>query len=105
DRLVIVLFVVTGLATLIVAAIRRTWLSAGPLVLALTLGLEMLARIDNASFSINAMFAPLLLASLCLSAAFVLRTDSLRSFYSAWLLTFLAGLFFGFAIVVRLQVS
>jgi len=105
DRVVTALFLVTGLAILLVAAGKRAWLSAGLLTLALTIGLEMLARIDNASFSINAMFAPLLLTSLCLSAAFGLRAETNKSFWVSWLLTFLAGLSFGFAILVRLQVS
>jgi len=105
DRLVIGLFVLVGLVMLVLAAVRRTWLAAGFVILALSLGLEMLARIDNASFSINAMFAPLLLSSLCLCAAFSLRGDSARSSYFVLLFTFLAGLSFGFAVFVRLQVA
>ena len=105
DRLVIVLFVAIGLLMLVVAAVKQTWLSAGLLVLALIIGLEMLARIGNASFSVNAMFAPILLASLCWSATFYLRADRLKSFYVGWLLMFVAGLLFGFAILVRLQVA
>ena len=105
DRFVIGLFVATGLVMLIVAALRGTWASAGLLILALTIGLEILARIDNASFSINAMFAPLLLASLCLTLAVVVRTDSRIRIIKAWLLTFFAGFFFGFAILVRLQIA
>ena len=105
DRLVIGLFVVVGLVLLVIAAMRRTWVAAGFVILALSLGLEMLARIDNASFSINAMFAPLLLSSLCLCAAFGLRADSPGLSYFVLLLTFLAGLLFGFAIFVRLQVA
>src|SRR6185295_11124952 len=85
-------------------AIKRSWLFSGSVVLALVIGLQMLARIDNASFSINAMFAPLLLCALSLSAAFIVRDRSGRFFWIAWLLTFVAGWFFGFAILVRLQI-
>jgi hypothetical protein len=105
DRLVIALFVAAGLSILVDAAVKRTWLSAGLLILALTIGLEMLARIGNASFSINAMFAPILLSSLFLFAAFFLRTERPGSFYLGCLLVLVAGLIFGFAIVVRLQVA
>ena len=105
DRVVIGLFVVVGLLMLVIAAVRRTWFAAGFVILALSLGLEMLARIDNASFSINAMFAPLLLSSLCLCAAFGLRAGGTRSAYLVFLFTCLAGILFGFAVLVRLQVA
>jgi len=103
DRLVVVTFLVGGLLMLVVAALKRAWLSAGLVVLALQLGLEILGKIDNSSFSINAMLAPLLLSGLCLFGAFAWKAAN-RSFYLAGLLTLLAGLFFGFAILVRLPV-
>ena len=105
DRLAIGLFVATGLVLLVAAAAGRKWLSAGFAILALVLGLEMLSRIDNASFSINAMFAPLLLSSLCLCAAFVFSANRAKSTFVALLFTFFAGWLFGFAIFVRLQVA
>src|SRR6185312_15013653 len=104
NRVVIALFLVTGLAMLVVAGLTRSWFSAGLFVLALVVGLEMLARIDNASFSINAMFAPLLLCGLFLSAAFVFQNRKAGLLSRAGLLTFVSGLCFGFAIVVRLQI-
>lgn len=104
NRVVIALFLITGVVALSVGALKRSWLFSGSVVLALVIGLQMLARIDNASFSINAMFAPLLLCALSLSGAFIVRDHSRRSFWIAWLLTFVAGWFFGFAILVRLQI-
>jgi hypothetical protein len=102
NRVVIALFLITGIVMFAAGVIKRSRLFAGSVVLALVIGLEMLARIDNASFSINAMFAPLLLSALSLSAAFIVGER--RSLLVAWLLTFLAGWFFGFAILVRLQI-
>jgi len=103
DRIVVATFFAGGLLILIVAVVKRAWLSAGLVVLALQLGLGILGRIDNSSFSINAMLAPLLLAGLCLFGAGS-RKLAAKSSYLAWLLKLLAGLFFGFAILVRLPV-
>jgi hypothetical protein len=105
DRLVIGLFLATGLGILVLAGVKRAWLSAGFVLLALQLGFEILRRIDNASFSINAMFAPMLLAGLCLAAASGLRYRGIKSFWSVWVLRFIAGLLFGFAILVRLPIA
>jgi hypothetical protein len=104
DRLVIAVFLAGGLIILVVAAVKRAWLSAGLFILALELGLEVLGKIDNASFSINAVLAPLLLSGLCLFAAFGWRSDGRKSFFVAWSLIFVAGLLFGFAVLVRLPV-
>lgn len=103
NRLVVIIFGAVGLLMLFVEAFKRAWLSAGLVVLALQLGLEILGKIDNSSFSINAMLAPLLLSGLCLFGALAWKTAS-RSFYLAGSLTLLAGLLFGFAILVRLPV-
>ncbi len=104
DLLVIALFLASGLVMLVLAGAKRAWLAAGFLTLSLDLGLEILGEIDNASFSINAMLAPLLLSGLCLFTAFGVRTDSGKSLYLAWFLTFLAGLLFGVAVLTRLPV-
>lgn len=104
NRSVIVIFLAAGLIMLVIAAVKRLPVAAGFFILALNLGLEILAQLDNASFSINALLAPLLLSGLCLSAVWVLRTDNVRSFFLAWFLALLAGLLFGFAILVRLPV-
>ena len=100
NRFVIAIFLAAGLFMLIVAAVRRLAVSAGLFILTLILGLEILARIDNASFSINALLAPLLLSALCLAAAWAVQTK----YRLTWFLTFLAGLLFGFAVLVRLPV-
>jgi hypothetical protein len=104
NRLVVAVFLVAGLVMLVVAAIKRLPLAAGFFVLALTLGLEIVAQLDNASFSVNSLLSPLFLSGLCLCGAWALRTDNVKSFYLAWFLTVLAGLFFGFAILARIPV-
>lgn len=104
NRMVVVIFLIAGLGMLVVAAIKGLPLAAGLFVLALTLGFEILAQLDNASFSMNSLLAPLLLTALCLVGAWALRTDQVKSFYLAWLLTLLAGFFFGFAILARIPV-
>jgi hypothetical protein len=104
NRLVIVIFMAAGLVMLVVAAVKRLPLSAGFFILALILGLEILAQLDNASFSMNALLSPLLLSGLCLATVWALRTDTDRNFYLAWFLTLLAGLWFGFAILARAPV-
>ena len=103
DRLVVIIFVAVGLLILVIAALKRAWLSAGLFVLALQLGLEILGKIDNSSFSINAMLTPLLLSGLCLFGALAWKSAN-RSFYVSVSLFLLAGLLFGFAILVRLPV-
>jgi len=104
NRLVTIVFLVTGLMLLFAAAYKRVPFAAGLLILALNLGLEVVAQLDNASFSINALLAPLLLSGVLLAAVWVLQTGSARNFYFAWLLTIAAGLLFGFAMLARLPV-
>lgn len=103
-RTAVAIFLVSGLLLLIFAALRKKWLSAGLAILSLIFGLDILAKIDNASFSINAMLAPLLLCALCLMAAFDVAARFRRSPLLTWGLTFLAGLLFGFAVMVRLPI-
>jgi hypothetical protein len=104
NRVVVLIFLIAGLVMLVVAAIKRLPLAAGLFVLALTLGFEIIAQLYNASFSMNSLLAPLLLSGLCLSAAWALNTDKGKGLYLAWLLTLLAGFFFGFAILARIPV-
>jgi hypothetical protein len=104
NRMVVIIFLVAGLMMLGVAAIKRRSLSAGLLMVALTLGLETVAMLDNASFSMNSLLAPLLLSGLCLCGAWAIDIDNVKRFYLAWFLTLLAGLFFGFAILARIPV-
>jgi hypothetical protein len=105
DRVVIGLFVAAGLTILVLAGFKQAWLAAGFVIFALNLGFEVLGRIDNASFSINAMFAPLLLSGLYLAAALGFRNSDRKSIWPVWVLGFIAGLLFGFAILVRLPIA
>jgi hypothetical protein len=102
NRFVIAIFLIAGLIVLVVAAVKRLPLAAGFFILALNVGLEILANLNDASFSVNALLAPLLLSGLCLAVAGLLRTDKRRSLYLAWVLTLIAGLLFGFSILARI---
>jgi hypothetical protein len=104
NRMVAIVFLVGGLLMLVMAAIKRRPFAAGLILVAVTLGLEILAKLDNASFSMNSLLAPLLLSGLCLGGAWSLKTDIVARHYIAWFLTLLAGLFFGFAILARIPV-
>jgi hypothetical protein len=92
NRMVIAVFVAAGLLLLIVAAAKRVPFAAGFIILTMTLALEMLAKLDNASFSMNALMVPLLLSGLCLASAWTIGSKTRKSFWSAWLLVLLAGL-------------
>lgn len=103
NRTVTGLFLIGGLVLLIKAGKRRAWFSAGLVILALHLGLEILGRIGNANFSINAFLAPMLLAGLLATAILRLQTNS----PTAWkisLLALIGGLCFGLAVLIRLPV-
>jgi hypothetical protein len=104
NRLVIAIFVVAGLVMLVVSAIRRLPVAAGLFVLALSFGLEILGQLDNASFSMNALLAPLLLSGVTLAAAQTLVSEKPRSSNISWFLTLVAGLLFGFALLARMPV-
>jgi len=100
NRLVLISFVLTGLAALALAAWRQAWTSAGLVVLALVLGLEVIGRIGSLSFSINAAFVPMLLSCLLVLAALALQLKDRSG--AAWLSAFGAGLFLGVATLIRL---
>jgi len=104
NLLVAVIFGATGLLMLALAAVNHAWYSAGLVILSLDLGLEILGVIDNASFSINGILLPLLLCALCLFLTFGLQEDSRLTPVLRYVLVLLAGLFFGFAILVRMPV-
>jgi hypothetical protein len=104
NRLVIAVFAAAGFFFLIVAAIKRLPFAAGFIILTITLALEMLANLDNASFSMNALLVPLLLSGLCLASAWSMGLKTRKSFWLAWSLVLLAGLLFGFAVLSRLPV-
>jgi hypothetical protein len=100
NRLVVVSFLLAGLAALAVAAWRQAWASAGLVVLALVIGMDVLGRIGSLSFSINAAFVPLLLTCLLALAALWFHDRNLTRW--ALLSAFGAGLFLGVATLIRL---
>ncbi|MGH9944145.1 MAG: hypothetical protein ACRD9R_17510, partial [Pyrinomonadaceae bacterium] len=120
NHAVILLFLTAGFSLLAFAAARRAWVSAGFVALALHLGLDILANIGDISFSINAVLVPLLFSFLCLFGARWLRLRRARTGLDAddtesaaaagsgdfapRLLALAGGLFFGFAVLVRLPV-
>jgi hypothetical protein len=100
NRAVIVLFLAAGLAALVVAGRRRAWAAAGGVVFALQLGLDVLGAVGDASFSVNAVLAPLLLSFSALFLALVLAAKPRASGLAA----FAGGACFGLAVLVRLPV-
>ena len=64
NRLVVWVFIVSGFAALAIAAAKRAWGSIGLVVLALSLGLLVMARLGALSFSINAVLVPIVLTTL-----------------------------------------
>jgi hypothetical protein len=103
NQTVIWLLLATGITVLIMAGVRGSWITAGFVILALNLGLNILGKIGTMSFSINAMLAPLLVSFLCLSATFGLSPGEGR-WHTAWFLSFLGGCFLGFAMLIRLPI-
>jgi len=101
-RTVAVIYAVAGLGILVIAAFKRAWIPAGFFILALVVGLDILANIDIASFSINAMLVPLLLSALLIAGAFLIDGGAGRAFYMVWAMTLISGVLFGFTILVRL---
>ena len=97
--------VLLGIAAvaLVLAGIKQAWAAGGFVALTIHLGLGMLARIWNMSFSINAVLIPLTLSCLCVFAALGLRARA-SSGRAVWLLAFLGGCLFGLAILIRLPV-
>lgn len=100
NRAVISVFALVGVAVLLVAAWKRAWASVALVVLALSLALLVLARMGEASLSINAVLAPVLFTCLLCLAALRLEHGGRNRW--ALLCAFLAGLSLGFATLVRL---
>jgi len=100
NRTVVWILALLGVAALALAVWKRTWRSIALIVLALSLGLFVLARIGTASFSINVVIVPVLLTCLFAVAALWLENDGRSRL--ALLCAFLAGLSLGFATLVRL---
>ena len=97
----ITLLLVTGCLVLVFAGIRRAWVSAGFVTMALYLGLVILRKIGTDSYSINAVLAPLLLGFLCIFAALGLRSGPGRG-RAAWATALVGGCLIGFTILIRL---
>ena len=89
-----------GIVSLVLAGQRRAWVSAGFLILAACLGLDIIGQIDSMSHSINAVLGPLLLG---LVLVFVSLRFAKRVAV-AEIVAFVAGLCWGLAILVRLPV-
>ena len=101
NQATIALFLVTGCLVLVFAGIRRAWVSAGFVTMALYLGLVILRKIGTDSYSINAVLAPLLLGFLCIFAALGLRSGPGRG-RAAWATALVGGCLIGFTILIRL---
>jgi hypothetical protein len=103
NRVIICAFTAVGLLALIVAGWLRAWASAGCVIFALQFGLRILADMDATSYSINAMLVPILLSLTLVFLALVARSIAGKP-RGSWALAFLAGVCFGFAVLVRLPV-
>ncbi|MDQ3134804.1 MAG: hypothetical protein M3Q76_08375, partial [Acidobacteriota bacterium] len=110
NRAIVLVFLAMGLLLLALAAAARAWVSAGFVVLALYLGLDILGNMRSISFSINAVLLPLLLSFVCMFAA--LRAGEREGaegnggglLTSARLYALASGIFMGLAVLIRLPV-
>jgi hypothetical protein len=93
----------SGILGLALAGAYRAWISAGCLTLGIELGLEILGRIQGASFSVNAVIAPLLMASVGAYAVLALEAEA-RAAWAVPVAAFLAGVFLGGAVLTRVAV-
>jgi len=93
-------FIVTGFAALVIAAWKRAWGSIGLAVLALTLGLTVMARLGALSFSMNAGLVPIILTTVFSLVALRFKTAGRDGL--ALLCALLAGMSLGVATMVRL---
>ena len=100
NRIVVFVFVLIGIGALVIAAWKQAWASIALVVLALNLGLLVLARVGVLSFSINAVLVPILLTCLLSLLALWFKTAGRDGL--ALLAASLAGLSLGFATLIRL---
>jgi hypothetical protein len=100
NRVVVSVFALSGLCVLLVAAWKRAWASIALVVLALSLALLVLARMGEASLSINAVLVPIFLT--CLLSLIALWLNRSGRDRLAFVCAFLAGVSLGFATLVRL---
>ncbi len=103
NRALVWLLVIAGLALLVLAGVRGAWIAAGFVTLAMQFAMEILMSIQDLSYSINAMLAPLLISCLCLFAARRVLANE-EKIWRARLWSLLSGLAFGFAVLDRLPV-
>ena len=100
NRIVVFVFVLAGVVALAIAAWKRASMSIGLVVLALSLGLMVLARLGALSFSMNAVLVPIVLT--CVFSLLALRLRTAGRDRLALLCALLAGLSLGFATMIRL---
>lgn len=100
NRLVVWVFAIIGLAALAIAVWKRAWMSIGLVVLALMLGLMVLARLGALTFSMNAVLVPILLT--CLLSLFALWCRQANHSRLALVSALLAGCALGVATLIRL---
>lgn len=100
NRLVVWVFIVTGVVVLGVAAWKRAWRSIGLVVLALTVGLTVMARLGALSFSMNAVLVPIFFTCVFTLVALRFKTADRHGF--ALLCSLLAGMSLGLATMIRL---
>ena len=100
NRLVVWVFTVAGFAALALAAWKRAWTTISLVVLALTVGLMVIARLGALSFSINAGFVPIFLTSVF--SLIALRFKTANRDRLALLFALLGGMSLGVATMIRL---
>ena len=100
NRLVVWVFTITGFAALAIAAWKRAWATIGLVVLALTVGLMVMARLGALSFSMNAGLVPILLTSVFSLIALRFKTADRDGL--SLLCGLLAGMSLGLATMIRL---
>src|SRR5215213_9116775 len=100
NGIVVFVFVLAGVLALAIAAWKRAAVSIGLVVLALSLGLMVLARLGALSFSMNAVLVPIVLT--CVFSLLALRLQTAGRDRLALLCALLAGLSLGFATMIRL---
>jgi hypothetical protein len=100
NRIVEWVFIVAGFGMLAIAAWKRAWVSIGLVVLALTLGLMVMARLGALSFSMNAVLVPIVLT--CVFSLLALRFKTADRDGLALMCALLAGMSVGFATMIRL---
>ncbi len=100
NRAVVTSLALVAIAASLLAAWKQAWASFGLVVLALSLGLMVLARVGALSYSINAVLVPILFTCVfsLIAVAFKNRGRDRLALFCA----FIAGLLLGFATLIRL---